>query len=284
MATKSRLGKGLNALIPPSDSQISPDNLLQIPVEKIRVNPHQPRSLFDAEELAELAASIKMHGVIQPLIVRQDQDVNHYTLIAGERRFQAAKLGHLTHVPVVLRDANEQELVEIALVENVQRSDLSPLESAEAYRHLHHDFNLSHKEIAEKVGKSRVAITNTMALLELSSKVRQALANKKITEGHGRALHSLENDKAQDSALSIVVKQALNVRQTEDLVRKLQGRKKISKVSSELSPELQSLEDQLRDSLGTKVRLSPTSKGGKILLHYYSDEELNALVNKLLKS
>ena len=274
----------MNALIPPSDSQVTPDNLLQIPVEKIKVNPHQPRSIFDADELAELAASIKTHGVIQPLIVRQDQDENHYTLIAGERRFQAAKLGQLTHVPVVLREANEQELVEIALVENVQRSDLSPLESAEAYRHLHHDFNLSHKEIAEKVGKSRVAITNTMALLELSSKVRQALANKKITEGHGRALHSLENDKAQDSALSIVVKQELNVRQTEALVRKIQGRKKNLKVSAELSPELQSLEDQLRDSLGTKVKLSPSSKGGKILLHYYSDEELNALVDKLLKS
>ena len=284
MATKSRLGKGLDALIQPSESQISADNLIQVSLEKIIPNPHQPRSVFDEDELAELAASIKAHGVIQPLIVRQDQDSDGYTLIAGERRLQAAKLGNLTHVPVVLREANEQELVELALVENVQRSDLSPLEAAEAYRHLHDEFHLSHQEISERVGKSRVAITNTMALLELSSKVRQALANRKITEGHGRAIHSLDNDKAQDSALSTVLKQGLNVRQTEELVRKVQGRKKKLKTSKELSHEMQSLQDQLRDSLGTKVRLNPSSKGGKILLHYYSDEELNALVDKLLKN
>lgn len=284
MASKSRLGKGLDALIPPSDSQINGDNLLQVPIEQISLNPQQPRSVFDADELAELADSIKAHGVIQPLIVRQDQAQDQFTLIAGERRLQAAKLAHLAQVPVVLREANEQELLELALVENVQRSDLSPLESAEAFRHLHQDFNLSHKEIAEKVGKSRVAVTNTMALLELSLKVREALATRKISEGHGRAIHALESDKAQESALSTVLQQALNVRQTEELVRKLQGRRKKSKSPPVLSPEMQSLQDQLRDSLGTKVKLNPSSKGGKILLHYYSDEELNALVDKLLKS
>lgn len=284
MASKSRLGKGLDALIPPSDSQINGDNLLQVPVEQINLNPQQPRSVFDADELAELADSIKAHGVIQPLIVRKDQARDQYTLIAGERRLQAAKLAHLALVPVVLREANEQELLELALVENVQRSDLSPLESAEAFRHLHQDFNLSHKEIAERVGKSRVAVTNTMALLELSLKVREALAKRKISEGHGRAIHALESDKAQESALATVLHQALNVRQTEELVRKLQGRQKKSKASKTLSPDMQSLQDQLRDSLGTKVKLNPSSKGGKILLHYYSDEELNALVDKLLKS
>ncbi len=283
MAGKSRLGKGLDALIQATDSAIPQSDIQKIEIQQLKSNPHQPRTKFSESELIELSDSIKLHGIIQPLLVRRDGEGDNFTLIAGERRLLAAKMANLESVPVVLRDASEQELIELALIENVQRSDLGPLESAEAFRQLHDDFNLSHKEIAARVGKSRVAVTNTMALLELSLKVREALADGKISEGHGRALKSLDNEKAQASALFTILKQDLNVRQSEDLVRKMKGRKAASKSAKKISPELQSLQDQLRDTLGTKVSLLPSSKGGRIALHYYSDEELNALVEKLLK-
>lgn len=283
MAGKSRLGKGLDALIPIQDSSMPQGDALDIEIRKIKSNPHQPRSRFNEAELAELADSIRLHGIIQPLLVRRENDGDNFTLIAGERRLLAAKMAKLESVPVTMRDAGDQELVELALVENVQRSDLGPLESAEAYRQLHDDFHLSHKEIAARVGKSRVAVTNTLALLELSFEVREAIAEGKISEGHGRALKSLEIDKAQSSALSTILKQGLNVRQSEELVRKIKGRKQKNRSEKKRSPEMQSLEDKLRDSLGTKVTLLPSSKGGRIALHYYSDEELNALVEQLLK-
>lgn len=280
MAKQSRLGRGLDALIPSSESAIEAGDVSQIAVSQIQPNPHQPRKKFKEAELAELAESIRAHGVIQPLIVRGNGE--GYTLIAGERRLQAAKLAGLSAVPAVLREADDQALVEIALVENVQRSDLSPLEAAEAYRQLQQDFGLAHKEIAKRVGKSRVAVTNTLALLELSQKVKQALVDGLISEGHGRALKGLESDKAQNAALQSVISNDLSVRQTEELVRKLLGRKTKSKKKAQLSPELVSLQDRLREALGTKVSVQPSGKGGRISLHYYSDEELNALIEKLL--
>ena len=281
MAGKSRLGKGLDALIPAAESAIDASDIQEAAIEKIRPNPHQPRKRFAEEELTELANSIKSHGVIQPLVVRSEEN-GRYTLIAGERRLEASKRAGLRQVPVVFREADDLALVELALVENVQRADLNPLEAAEAYRQLHQEFNLSHKDIAVKVGKSRVAITNTMALLDLSKKVRQALVDGEISEGHGRALKGLDSGKAQEAALQSVVKQALNVRQTEDLVRKLQGRKTPSKKKKPLDPELEDLQNRLRDAFGTKVSLQKSGKGGRISLHYFSDEELNALIDKLL--
>ena len=280
MAKQSRLGRGLDALIPSSESAIEAGDVSQIAVSQIQPNPHQPRKKFKEAELAELAESIRAHGVIQPLILRGNGE--GYTLIAGERRLQAAKLAGLSAVPAVTREADDQALVEIALVENVQRSDLSPLEAAEAYRQLQQDFGLAHKEIAKRVGKSRVAVTNTLALLELSQKVKQALVDGLISEGHGRALKGLESEKAQNAALQSVISNGLSVRQTEDLVRKLLGRKTKSKKKARLSPELVSLQDRLREALGTKVSVQPSGKGGRISLHYYSDEELNALIEKLL--
>ncbi len=283
MAGRSRLGKGLDALIPSGESAIEASNVSQVAISQIKPNPHQPRKNFKQEELAELAESIKSLGVIQPLIVRGGEG-QKYTLIAGERRLQASKLAGLHEVPVVLRDASEQDLVELALVENVQRADLSPLESAEAYRHLHQDFGLSHKEIAQRVGKSRVAITNTLSLLELSKAVKQALVDEQISEGHGRALKALEAEKAQKAALQSVIQNELSVRQTEELVRKMLGRRPEKKKKVALSPELASLQDRLRESLGTKVSMQSSAKGGRITLHYYSDEELNALIEKLLEN
>jgi ParB family chromosome partitioning protein len=252
----------------------------QVAVNAIVPNPHQPRSHFAETQLQELADSIKTHGVIQPLIVRATED--GFTLIAGERRLQAAKLAGLNTVPVVLREADAQQLVEIALVENVQRADLSPLESAEAYQQLHEEFGLSHEQVAKRVGKSRVAITNTIGLLDLSAAIKEALAEGAISEGHARALKALDTAKAQGAALKTVIDQALNVRQTEELVRKLKGSKPAKTKKAAAAPEIEALQGQLRDALGTKVSLQHGAKGGRITLFYYSDEELNSLVDRLL--
>ena len=282
MAAKSRLGRGLDALIPPAESALKQSDVRQVPVGQIRRNPHQPRNNFSKELLAELADSIRTHGVIQPLIVKQD-GAARYTLIAGERRLQAAQLADLETVPVVFREADDQDLVELALVENVQREDLGPLEAAEAFEELHTKFGLSHDQIAERVGKSRVAITNTLGLLELSSEVKQALADRKISEGHGRALKTLENAQAQNAALRTIISQGLNVRQAEELARKLKGYrpKKVKKAS--LSADISAMQDELRATLRTKVNLVHGHKGGRITLFYYSDEELDALVHRLLR-
>jgi ParB family chromosome partitioning protein len=257
--------------------------VLEVSVGNIQNNPHQPRTTFNTEELNELAASIREHGVIQPLIVTQGDSPETYVLIAGERRLQAAQIAKLDKVPVIIREATEQELLLLALIENVQRADLSPLETAEAYKHLGEQFNLTQEQIADRVGKSRVAVTNTLSLLELSPAVKQALDDGEIREGHARALKGL-SAQSQSAALQTVVKKGLNVRQAEELARKLKGVKPPSepKPASTLTPELLELQTQLRDSLGTKVNLKYGKKGGTITMHYYSDEELNALVEKLL--
>jgi len=282
MAGKSRLGKGLDALIPPGETKIAPGDIKQIAISLIKPNPHQPRSNFAADKLQELAESIRAHGVIQPLIVNAAGENGSYTLIAGERRLQAARLAGLDQVPVVFREADDQQLVELALVENLQRADLSPLESAGAFLQLHQEFNLSHKEIAERVGKSRVAVTNTIGLLDLSKEVKEALAGGQISEGHARALKTLDTAKAQSAALHSILTRDLNVRQSEELVRRLKGqRSKVAK-KSKASPEIQALQDRLRNGLGTKVNLQHGAKGGRITLYYYSDEELNSLTDKLL--
>lgn len=282
MAGRIRLGKGLDALIPPGESALKASDVQQVAVGLILPNPHQPRTTFPKEQLAELAESIRTHGVIQPLIVKQGPG-DKYTLIAGERRLHAAKLAGLPEVPVVLREADDRALVELALVENVQRADLSPLEAAEAYLQLHNEFGLSHQQIAERVGFSRVAITNTIGLLELSDEVRKALANGKISEGHGRALKALDTAAAQNAALRTVISQDLTVRQTEMLVRKLKGYKPRKAHKAGLPADFQALQAELRDVLGTKVSLQKSGKKGRITLYYYSDEELNSLVSRLLR-
>jgi ParB family chromosome partitioning protein len=282
------LGKGLDALIPqietpvPQVSTDAPNGINEIPVNAISPNPRQPRSIFDAEELSELAASIQEHGVIQPLIITQGETPNQFVLIAGERRLMAAKKAGLDTVPAILRDSTEQNRLELALIENVQRADLSALETADAYRQLADEFNLSHGEIAKRVGKSRVSVTNTLRLLNLPPSVLEALSAGKISEGHARALLALPNAKAQAAALQTVLDKSLNVRQTEELVRKLSGEKPIQKPKPEPLPEIAALEERLRSSLGTKVNLKHGKKGGTITIHYYSNEELDGLLQRFL--
>ncbi len=279
---RSGLGKGLDALIPMGESELPASGVTQLPIDNISPNPRQPRAKFDPDELTDLAGSIREHGVLQPLIVTKGQQPKQYTLITGERRLLAAREAGLTSVPAILRDVSDQELIELALVENVQRADLSPLEAAEAYRQLAEDFNLSHEEIATRVGKSRVAITNTLRLLNLPPAVQKAVAERRITEGHARALLALSTPQSQSAALQTVIRQDLNVRQTEELVRRLSGEKTRLPPKPKQSPEIIALQDRLRERLGTKVSLNQRRKGGTMVINYYSDEELNALVDLIL--
>ncbi len=286
MAQRKGLGKGLDALIPggkPASSaavNVGTGGVQQVAVELIKPNPRQPRLNFQEEELAGLAASIREHGVIQPLIVLPNGD-GTFILIAGERRWQASQKAGLRSVPVITRQANNQELLEIALIENVQREDLNPMEEAEAYRQLVEDFGLSHESVAKRVGKSRVAVTNTLRLLGLADAGKQALVDGSITEGHARALLMLSTQKAQASALQTLLNLSLSVRQAEELVRKLAGQKPIKAKKPVRSADVNDVEKRLQSSLGTKVVLKHGNKGGTVTIYYYSDEELDALLGKL---
>jgi ParB family chromosome partitioning protein len=288
MTKKTGLGRGLDALIPageftpesPTEPTISGYDTL--PIKSITRNPRQPRSQMDQEELAELADSIRANGILVPLIVSPGEEPDQYTLIAGERRLLAAGMAGLENVPVIVRAASEQERLELALIENVQRADLTPLEAAEAYRQLNDDFNLSHEQIAHQLGKSRVAITNTLRLLNLPEDVRQSLARGEISEGHARALLSLPGEQAQSAVLQAILKHELNVRKTEDLVRKYLGQRPTSPSKPIPKPDVTYLEERLQERLGTRVSLHPRKKGGTMVIHYYSDEELDALVMRIL--
>jgi ParB family transcriptional regulator, chromosome partitioning protein len=279
---RSGLGRGLDALIPTGEQKPDQPGILLVEHQNIKPNPHQPRTRFPSEELDELAASIKEHGIIQPLIVTRSNDPETYTLIAGERRLQAARLVGLASVPVIVREASEQQYLELALIENIQRADLNPLEAAEAYRQLAEDFSLSHDEIAERVGKSRTAITNTLRLLKLPQGIQKAILDGQISEGHARALLALPTPQAQHAALQTILQNSLNVRQTEDLVRKYSGQKPSSSIKPVLPPEFKHVEDKLRSHLGTRVRLSHGERGGSITIHYYSDEELEGILTRIL--
>ncbi len=283
MARKSGLGRGLEALIPGGDKGQAANGVMQVPVEKVSPNPRQPRNMMRPEDLTELTASIREHGVLQPLIVTRGKTSGQYILIAGERRLQAARLAGLNSVPVLVHQATDQQRLELAIIENVQRSDLSALEEAEGYRQLAEDFGLSHDAISARVGKSRVAVTNTLRLLRLPDSVKNALIEKRISEGHARALLALATPEAQTTALQTVLAKELNVRQTEELVRKLSGEKPSRKPKPIVLPDIAELEDRLRSSLGTRVNLRSSRKGGMLIIYYYSGEELDVLTRKLLK-
>ena len=289
MARRPGLGKGLDALIPGKEDQDinksasgGATGIQQVPIDQIEPNPQQPRVKIDKDALEELAASIVEHGIIQPLIVSEDPASGKYILVAGERRWHAAQLAGLSMVPVIERTVTEQGQLEIALIENLQRTDLTPLEMAEAYRQLADNFSLTHEQIAERVGKSRTSVTNTLRLLNLPDQVRKSLAEGLITEGHARALLGLANNQAQRAALSAVLNQDLNVRQTEALVKKMSGERPPQKPKPQPRPEARAMESQLRNFLETKVSLNEGKQGGRLVIYYYSDEELNAILDKIL--
>jgi ParB family chromosome partitioning protein len=282
MPPRSGLGKGLDALIPASHKTTGGEGgVAQVPVDSIQRNPRQPREKFDLEELENLAVSIREHGVIQPLIVSPGKN-EIYTLIAGERRLQAARKAGLKTVPVVIRHATDQQLLELALIENVQRADLNAIEEAEAYQHLAKEFKFSHEMIASRVGKSRVAVTNTLRLLEASAPVKQALVDGRITEGHARAMLALPSAKAQENLLNQVMNLDLSVRQTEALATKLSGKKPTGRRRAGLNADLSDIEKRLLSKLGTRVSVKHNKDGkGRITIYYYSNEELDSLLEKL---
>ena len=277
------LGKGLDSLIPPSEAEdaASRKGVLEVPLAAISPNPHQPRSPIRDQDLVELAASIEEHGIIQPLVVTGRAD--GYQLITGERRWRAARLAGCSHVPVIVKEVAPREMLELALVENLQRSDLNPLEEAMAFEQLGGAFGLTQQQIARRVGKSRAAVTNTLRLLKASRPVREALLAERISEGHARALLGLEQEEAQSGALKTLLRQDLNVRQTEELVRRLLGRKQDQARSRSVpSPAERELESQFREALSTKVSLKRKGEGGRLVIYFYSEEELAAIYDHIV--
>jgi len=253
-------------------------------VHDIAVNPRQPRQDLDAETLSELAESILEHGVIQPLIVTEGAgDGPRYQLIAGERRWRAAMLAGLETVPVLVKEATPQETLELALVENLQRADLNPLEEANAYHQLVEEFGLTQEQVAERVGRSRVTVTNSLRLLRLPDKVKDALAENRVSEGHARAMLGLAEMEQQMGVLRAIEKQGLSVRQTEELVRRLIAGTQAKKRSETLqTPESRALEDRFRRSLNTKVNLYRSKRGGRLVIYFFSEEELQALLDRIV--
>ena len=287
MVKKSGLGKGLEALIPgnwdrpASEPQRSGELVSLIPVGKIYPNPHQPRSNFDLPALEDLAASIREHGIISPLIVVSGLNPGQYTLIAGERRLRAAKLAGLSEVPAIIRSSTELEQLELAIIENVQREDLDPLERAQAYHALLDEFSLTHEEIAKRVGKNRVTVTNSLRLLNLPEVIQKGISETRVTEGHARALLGLSNPRSMEHAYEMIQKLGLNVRQTEQLVTKLNGTPVTQKPKPAPNALDKDLENRLRRHFNTKVSLQKGPKGGNLTIYFFSDEELNNILDML---
>ena len=288
MASKHGLGRGLGALIPEgmaSDARIPQTD---VPIDRVVPNPWQPRSFMHEEKLAELAESIREHGIIQPLLVTEERDAQgerYYQLIAGERRLRAAKAAGLERVPVTIRQSTPQELLELAIIENVQRADLSPLEEAASYQRLIDEFHLTQQDVAKRVGKSRVAVTNTIRILALAPEIQQSIANGEITEGHARALLGVADETLRLSIWEQVVARQLSVRQTERLAREAVQPSAPTEVAPEpeaVQHERAALEQAVQRVLGTKVSLRRSPKGaGALTIHFYSDEELEGVLDRL---
>lgn len=281
---KGGLGRGLGALIPSYPDAEPRNATLDVDINAIAPNPYQPRTGLDEVKLQQLADSIRVHGIIQPLVVRRAEERDRYTLIAGERRWRAARLAGLTAVPVVLKDAAPQAMLELALVENVVRADLSPLEEAVAYRQLIDEFGLTQASVAERVGRSRVSVTNTLRLLSAPEPVQTALQEGKITEGHARALLGLPNAADQIAMLDLVIAKGWTVRQTEEAVRKWIADPERTQPERPQNPLVASLEERFQRALGTRVavRQPPGASSGTVVIHFYSDEQLQALYDRLI--
>jgi ParB family transcriptional regulator, chromosome partitioning protein len=273
------LGRGLASLIPQRSAAAGSTD---IPIARIQVNPYQPRKHMDQDTLASLAASIAEHGVIQPIIV--SETLEGYRLIAGERRLRAAILVGLERIPAVVRQVADQDQLQIALIENLQRADLDAMEEAHAYRQLIDDFGLSQDTVATRVGRARSTVANTLRLLDLDPSLQQAIADGRITEGHARALGGLAAEH-QPRILATVVERELSVRQTEELVRRLRERQAAPRVPdarATADPDLERVEEDLRRSLATKVTLARTRRGGRIVIEYYSDEDLGRIYERIV--
>ncbi len=285
------LGKGLSALLPArqtgtavAEARTEPNKL---PIQAIHPNPMQPRRIFQPERLQELAESIRANGIIQPLIVRKNGD--EYQIVAGERRWRAAQIAGLTDVPVVIQDITDSHLLEIALVENIQREDLNPIETAQAYDRLHRELGLSQEEIGRRTGKDRSSIVNTMRLLKLPPEVQALLAGQRLTMGHAKAILALPSPEQQIEIAEKASAQGISVRQVEALVQDLtsdrDGKGKRSKADTRADPNVQAAMDELARVLGTRVRIVQLSdRHGRIEIEYYSQEELDRLYEQIVRT
>ena len=292
MAVKKGLGKGLDSLIV---SKVEPANVKKevksekesgavlMNINKVEPNREQPRKKFDEDALLELSESIKQFGVLQPLLVIKKDD--YYEIIAGERRWRAAKLAGVKEVPVIIGKYTEQEIMEISLIENIQREDLNPIEEAQAYKRLLTEFNLKQDEVAERVSKSRTAVTNAMRLLKLNEKVQQMLIDEMLTTGHARTLLAIEDQEKQYEAAQKIFDEKLSVRDTEKLVKNIQNEKENNALNKkQIDPQLlevyRDLEEQMKSLLGTKVYINPKdNKKGKLEIEYYSQDELDRIID-----
>ncbi len=269
------LGRGLGALIPRATV-----GLREIAVDTIRPNPWQPRTNFDATELEELAQSIREHGVLQPVLVSQQSD-GSYQLITGERRWRAVQLAGLPTVPAMVKEVTPQASLEMALVENIQRRDLNPLEEALAFRQLLEEHGLTQERLARRIGKSRVAVTNALRLLNLPEAVRQAVANGAISEGHARAILMADGEPRRLRLLARAVADHLSVRETEALARDMNA-SRVELPETPPDPDIERLEDAFRQALGTRVRLLRGRHGGRLVIHFFSDDELQGLYEAIV--
>lgn len=293
-AKKGGLGKGLDSLITDKvnkpaakDASIAPseDQAVMVPINKIEPNKEQPRKNFNEDALLELSESIKQMGIIQPIVV-QDRDT-FYEIIAGERRWRAAKQAGLKKVPVIIKHYTEQEIVEISLIENIQREDLNPIEEAFAYKRLLTEFNLKQDEVAERVSKSRTAVTNSMRLLKLDERVQQMVIDDMIQTGHARALLGIDDAEKQYAMAQKVFDEKLSVRETEKLVKKSQKEKEEvekAKIDKQLEIVYQDLEEKMKQILGTKVNINAKDKNkGKIEIEYYNKEDLDRIIEMIIQ-
>lgn len=303
MARASGLGRGLASLIPQKKKTVEAENeanyfggdestakkagigdialksVIEVPINTIVPNPFQPRKHFHEEKLQELSESIKIHGIIQPLVVTR-KGIDQYELIAGERRWQASKLAGIEKVPVVVKNVDDQQKLEMALIENIQRHDLDPIEQGRSFKQMQDLFSLTQEEIGQRVGKSRSAVTNTMRLLNLPIEIQKALQEGKISEGHARTILSVSNPEKQRALFELILKENLNVRQVEDRVREISVQPHKRRIK-DADPELSEKEQQLSQVLGTRVKIKKTPKGGQLMIEFFSPEEYDSLCKKL---
>jgi ParB family chromosome partitioning protein len=289
---RKALGKGLSALLPtrvtqddPATSTLPPSTApVVLPIEAIQPNPMQPRSVFQSERLEELAASIKANGIIQPIVVRQHQA--SYQIVAGERRWRAAKIAGYSNVPVIVQDVADSQLLELALIENIQREDLNPIETAHAYERLHRDLGLSHEEIGRRTGKDRTSIVNSIRLLKLPKEVQSLVAAQRLSMGHARAILGLASSEDQIRVAEHAAAQGLSVRQVETTVQEMTSdrpRTATSKRETNIDPNVKSAVEQLERVLGTRVRIVELSEQrGRIEIEYYSQAELDRLFEQIV--
>lgn len=273
--SKKGLGKGLGALIATANEEVS-SGVVELRINDIEPNAGQPRKKFDDEKLMQLSDSIKQHGIVQPIIVRKENST--YKIVAGERRWRAARLAGLTTVPVIIKDVTNKQVMEMALIENIQREDLNPIEEAEAYERLINEYNMTQEELSNSIGKNRSTIANIIRLLALGDSVKEFLINGDISSGHARALLAIDEKEKQEIVCKEIIDKNLNVRETENYVKRLLSDQKKGKKVINNDANIVKIEDELKKILGTKVKLSNNNKKGKIMIEYYSNDELERIL------